>query len=197
MVFAHNLFVLFYIFYFVNMLYIFCTLILVVGTVLFYYWKQIKVSRRIKNCISMQIYYRFQNIEDQYSGNGRSKNGALIFEIERTNMDIRNVVIKYVKLNNASFTVSLDQLMMIAFPNNSFKAHEASLRFRIKGPFTESTITKKQYATIKGYLTSETSERIPLRLRIPILAFRGEQGYDEDNSNKNGVNPNIAGLLVL
>lgn len=123
----------------------------------------------------MQIYYRFQNIEGQYSGNGRSKNGALIFAIERTSMNIRNVVIKDVKLNNTSFTVSLDQLMMISFPSNSLLAHEASIRFRIKGPINMSIKASKQYATIKGYLTLESSDRIPLWLRVPILAFQEQE----------------------
>lgn len=125
----------------------------------------------------MQIYYRFQNIEGQYSGNGRSKNGALIFAIERANMGIRNVVIKAVALNNSNFTVSLDQLVMISFPHDSLVAHEASIRFRIKGGSHESIKSGKQYATIKGYLTLETSARVPMRLRVPIAAFKEQKQY--------------------
>jgi hypothetical protein len=175
------------------MLYIFCAFTLLLGTVLFYYWKQIKSSRQIRNSISMQIFYRFHNIEGQYSGNGRSKNGALIFAIERTSLDIRNVVIKDVKLNNSNFTVRLEQLVMISFPSDSLFAHEASIRFRIKGAANDSVKWGKQYATIKGYVTLENSDRIPLRLRVSILALDKQAAYDQRSHDAD--NDAIGGLV--
>lgn len=153
------------------MFYIYCIIILLIGMALLYRRKQTKLSRLFLDSLSMQMHYRFHNIEDKYSGNGRTKNGALVITTVRSGEDVRNVVVKSVKLSNVSFIVNLNHFMMITFPNNSDTAHEASLRFRMAGKVGRKTRKDNHSAYVKGFFTLESSGRIPFRIRIPVFSL--------------------------
>lgn len=149
--------------------YIYCIIVLLVGIAIFYWRKQTKLSRLFLDSLSMQMHYRFHNIEDKYSGNGRTKNGALVITMVRSGDDVRNVVVKSVKLSDVSFIVNLNHFMMITFPNDSDTAHEASLRFRMQ--VGRKIRNANHSAYVKGFFTLESSGRIPFRARILISSF--------------------------
>lgn len=141
-------------------------LILVSG---FYYWKRSRLSRQFLNRASLQVQYRFHHLESDDREYGKSKNGALLLTVERIGSDTRNIVVKDVILDHSCLKVSLDQLIMITFPADSNHAYEASVRFRIRGPLRTSDFLSHRHATVKGYITSESSGRIPFSVQVGLV----------------------------
>lgn len=140
----------------------------------FYYWKRFSLSRHFLDRASVNIEHRYHQLQSGDSTSGKSKNGALLFTVKRISLDTRNIVIKDVKLDHASIHVSLDQLIMITFPAESNQAYEASVRFRIRGQSRPSDFMSQRRATVSGYITSESSGRIPFRVQLPVSQFMEE-----------------------
>lgn len=151
------------------MLYVYLLLFALSLVAGFYYWRRSQSSGRFLQRSSLQIHYRFHHLESEDHEYGRSKNGALLLQVARTDNDTRNIVVKDILLDHSCLKVSLDQLIMITFPADSNQAYESSVRFRIRGPVRKSDFLSQRHATVKGYMTSESSGRIPFRVRVKLL----------------------------
>ncbi len=141
-------------------------LILVSG---FYYWRRSRLSAEFLKRAVLQVHYRFHHLENDEREYGKSKNGALLLKVERTDQDTRNIVVKDVIMDHACLSVSLDQIIMITFPTDSNQAYEASVRFRIRGAVRKPDFLSHHHATIIGYITSEKSGRVPFRIKVGML----------------------------
>lgn len=157
------------------MFYVFILITILIFVAGFYFWKRFSLSRHFLDRASVNIEHRYHQLESGDSTSGKSKNGALLFTVKRVSLDTRNIVIKDVKLDHASIHVSLDQLIMITFPAESNQAYEASVRFRIRGQSRPTDFMSQRSATVGGYITSESSGRIPFRIQVPISQFIEEE----------------------
>ncbi|UIR55943.1 hypothetical protein LZQ00_16980 [Sphingobacterium sp. SRCM116780] len=147
------------------------------------------MSRQFLRRATLSVHCRFNPIGDHRNSKGGecSKSGSLLFHITRRDLDIRHIVIKDVKVSHPNFKVSLEQLIMITFPQDSTIAHESSVRFRIRGPLSKIRVLDHHFVLIKGYMTAKSAERITFRLRVPVepspeetqaLINRDLQDYD-------------------
>lgn len=153
------------------MFYVFILLVVLIFIFGFLYWKRSRLSHQFFDRASMIAPYRFHHLDSEGVEYSTSKNGALLFMVTRTDSDIRNIVIKNVELNHSCIHISLDQLIMITFPADSNQAYEASVRFRIRGQVRDSIFMDQRHAIISGYITSESSGRIPYRIQVPITQY--------------------------
>jgi hypothetical protein len=152
------------------MFYVWLLLLVLILSFGFYFWRRSQLSRQFLQRGSLQVQYRFHHLESDDRESGKSKNGALLLKISRTDQDTRNIVVKDVVLDHSCLKVTLDQLIMVTFPADSNEAYEASVRFRIRGPQRKPDFLSHHHATIKGYITSESSGRIPFSVKVGMLA---------------------------
>ena len=150
--------------------YIYCILCILLVVSVFYYGKQLLMSRQFLRHATLSVHCYFSPIGDHSKGGECSKSGGLLFHITRHDLDILHIVIKGIKVSHPNLKVSLEQLMMITFPQNNTIAHEASVRFRMRGPLSKIRALDHHYVLIKGYMTFKSAERIAFRLRVPITS---------------------------
>jgi lipopolysaccharide export LptBFGC system permease protein LptF len=118
-----------------------------------YFILQAKRKQKLFNeAVSMQVNYLFQEGPGQYSGDYRTKSGVFVFQTERKDNELKNMVIKQVKPDHSALVVNLEQIVVIPFENKREGNSDVSVRFKLLKKNGEITTLEGKGIRIAGVL---------------------------------------------
>ncbi|WP_147430547.1 hypothetical protein [Sphingobacterium puteale] len=103
----------------------------------------------------MTISYMFQERPGQYSGDRNARSGVFVFEAERNDEKLKNIVIRKVKPLHSALDVNLEQILVIPFGRKDHTKSDVSVRFKVNRATPKITDLTGGRVSISGVLNFE------------------------------------------
>ncbi|MEI2275646.1 hypothetical protein OHD16_26220 [Sphingobacterium sp. ML3W] len=134
----------------------------------FFFWQKKKQEQRFNNSVGMTVSYMFQERPGQYSGDRNARSGVFVFQAERSNERLKNIVIRKVKPLNAALDVNLEQILVIPFERKDNTKSDVSVRFKVNRRSTKIGDLTGGRVSISGVLNFEESRPESFTAILPI-----------------------------
>lgn len=131
------------------------------------FWRKRQLEQRFNRCVGMTISYMFQERPGQYSGDRNARSGVFVFEAERNDEKLKNIVIRKVKPLHSALDVNLEQILVIPFGRKDNTKSDVSVRFKVNRTTSKITDLTGGRVSISGVLNFE--ERRPESFTVTVL----------------------------
>ncbi|MGE8377175.1 MAG: hypothetical protein ACN6PN_02465 [Sphingobacterium sp.] len=134
----------------------------------FFFWQKKKQEQRFNSSVGMTVSYMFQERPGQYSGDRNARSGVFVFQAERSNERLKNIVIRKVKPLNAALNVNLEQILVIPFEQKDTAKSDVSVRFKVTKRNTKIEDLRGGRISISGVLNFQESRPEAFTTTLPI-----------------------------
>lgn len=133
----------------------------------YFFWRKRQQEQRFNRSVGMTVSYIFQEHPGQYSGDRNSKSGVFVFNAERNDDKLKNIVIRKVKPLHAALNVNLEQILVIPFERKDNIKSDVSVRFKVNRKTAKITDLTGGRVSISGVLNFD--ERRPESFTVTVL----------------------------
>lgn len=121
----------------------------------YFFWGKKQQEQRFYRSVGMTVSYMFQEHPGQYSGDRKAKSGVFVFEAERNDERLKNIVIRKVKPLHAALDVNLEQILVIPFERKGNIKSDVSVRFKVNRRTAKIEDLRGGRVSISGVLNFE------------------------------------------
>ncbi|WP_454879156.1 hypothetical protein [Sphingobacterium detergens] len=133
----------------------------------YFFWRKKQLEQRFNRSVGMTVSYMFQERPGQYSGDRNARSGVFVFEAERNDEKLKNIVIRKVKPLHSALDVNLEQILVIPFGRKDNTKSDVSVRFKVNRTTSKITDLTGGRVSISGVLNFE--ERRPESFTATVL----------------------------
>lgn len=133
----------------------------------YFFWRKKLQEQRFNRSVGMTVSYMFQERPGQYSGDRNAKSGVFVFEAERNDERLKNIVIRKVKPLHAALDVNLEQILVIPFERKDKIKSDVSVRFKVNRKTSKIADLTGGRVSISGVLNFD--ERRPESFTATVL----------------------------
>ncbi|WP_139351268.1 hypothetical protein [Sphingobacterium sp. CZ-UAM] len=134
----------------------------------YFFWRTQRQKQRFNRSVGMTVSYMFQERPGQYSGDRNAKGGVFVFQAERSDDRLKNIVIRKVKPLHADLDVNLEQILVIPFERKGNARSDVSVRFKVNRRNAKVGDLTGGRVSISGVLNFEESKPESFTVTLPI-----------------------------
>ncbi|WP_418360831.1 hypothetical protein [Sphingobacterium detergens] len=134
-----------------------------------FFWRKKQLARRFNENVKIAVDYMVQEHPGQYSGDRNAKSGVFIFNAERTNDTLKNVVIKKVKPLHSALDVNLEHILLVSLEGAAPK--NVSVRFKVVKKGAKIDDLKGVLISISGVLNFKQGNPKDFTAVLPIAGL--------------------------
>lgn len=134
----------------------------------YFFWRKKKLEQRFSRSVGMTVSYMFQERPGQYSGDRNAKSGVFVFNAERNDERLKNIVIRKVKPLHSALDVNLEQILVIPFEQKDSIKSDVSVRFKVNRRSAKIEDLKGGRISISGVLNFEQNRPESFTAIVPI-----------------------------
>ncbi|WP_343563030.1 hypothetical protein [Sphingobacterium sp.] len=134
----------------------------------YYFWRSKQQKQRFNRSVGITVCYMFQERPGQYSGDRNIRSGVFVFQAERSDDRLKNIVIRKVKPLHAGLDVNLEQILVIPFERKGNAKSDVSVRFKVNRRNAKIYDLTGGRVYISGVLNFEESRSEPFTATLSI-----------------------------
>ncbi|MGE8377134.1 MAG: hypothetical protein ACN6PN_02260 [Sphingobacterium sp.] len=135
-----------------------------------FFWRKKQLVQRFNENVKIAIDYMVQEHPGQYSGDRNAKSGVFIFNAERTNDTLKNVVIKKVKPLHSALDVNLEHILLVSL-EGAAAPKNVSVRFKVVKKGAKIEDLKGVHIRISGVLNFKHGNPKDFTAVLPIAGL--------------------------
>ena len=134
----------------------------------YFFLRKMQQKRRFSKSVEMTVSYMFQERPGQYSGDRNARSGVFVFQADRNNDRLKNIVIRKVRPLHTALDVNLEQILVIPFERNDNTKSDVSVRFKVNRRSAKFEDLKGERISISGVLNFYQNRPEPFTAIVSI-----------------------------